>query len=346
MSLAVEGAFRVRVDNKPQAPLLNVIFKRPAEMLSFSNFDEDAMGDDASDGGDDPDDMISRLPTRPYDPIDIIILGGEEGSKKLVRGRVASLPKYEGGERLLVLVGGHSPATPDSRPFRLRDATVAGPAVNLGGGSLYKLQVAPEGGKGGKPREATFDLNDFNHCVQRFENVDSYLAERNAYLAEMTDKLSTIEDAITGNKLSLDDQEAVYITLDSTGQRRSFTSNTEVTNSWSKLDTMEDLARHIITPSYDRIHGTHDVQGVLLRAGPGTGKTVSLQQLTRLIALRLKQAEEQAKGGDEEFCGGIGLVPLLVSVQRLATYMNKPGSFMQEETKAVRARYPSPYLPD
>lgn len=85
----------------------------------------------------------------------------------------------------------------------------------------------------------------------------------------------------------------------------------------------------MIEPSPERSHGTHNVQGVLLRAGPGTGKTVSLHQLTRLIALRL-QAESKGGGSGDGADGGasppagIGLVPLLLSVQRLATYMNNP----------------------
>ena len=83
--------------------------------------------------------------------------------------------------------------------------------------------------------------------------------------------------------------------------------------------------------------GTHPAQGVLLRAGPGTGKTVSLSQLTRLMAIKLlRQANEPpaapppsasaAQPSDPIRSDPIGLVPLLLNVQRLAAYMKRSTS--------------------
>lgn len=84
-------------------------------------------------------------------------------------------------------------------------------------------------------------------------------------------------------------------------------------SSWSSISNMEDLTNLLVTPSPNRTHGTHESQGVLIRAGPGTGKTVSLQQLTRLVCLRVQGATEP----------GVALVPMLLTVQRLASYIKK-----------------------
>ena len=97
---------------------------------------------------------------------------------------------------------------------------------------------------------------------------------------------------------------------------------------WQQITSMEDLTALLVTPSPARAHGTHESQGVLVRAGPGTGKTVSLQQLTRLVAKRLQASAETD--------AGIGLVPLLVSVQRVAAYLKK-GTLRLESGDLLRA---------
>jgi Ran GTPase-activating protein (RanGAP) involved in mRNA processing and transport len=125
--------------------------------------------------------------------------------------------------------------------------------------------------------------------------------------------------------------QLVYITVEAQ----------QSTGSWSSIESMEALAEHLLAPSPLRSQGTHEAQGVLVRAGPGTGKTVSLQQLTRIIAKRLLAAvpapmPETAPGGrrgssssssvDPATGGpGVGLVPMLLSVQRLASYMKQRG---------------------
>jgi len=99
-------------------------------------------------------------------------------------------------------------------------------------------------------------------------------------------------------------------------------------STWSGIQNMEDLTNHMVMPSTKRTQGTHESQGVLVRAGPGTGKTVSLQQLTRLIAQRL-----YASSSTEQ---GIGLVPMLLTVQRLASYLRK-GALLIDAPDLLRA---------
>jgi hypothetical protein len=232
VALQVENAFRVRIDNKPDAKLMNVILSKP--LSSGDAFTNLTSGGDDEDDDEDFTKLMKRLPTQQYRPIDINVIGaGEDGGPKRVRGRVATARVYEGGERLLVL--------PDASSA-LCDATVAGPAINAGGGALYKVRMQP--GAGGaapkKPAEKMVDLNDYNHCVQRFDTVGEYEAARQAHLADLIHALGTVEDAITGNKIQLDKQdEAVYITLEYVGDAG--TKTAKLAPDWQGLKTMEDL---------------------------------------------------------------------------------------------------------
>jgi hypothetical protein len=75
---------------------------------------------------------------------------------------------------------------------------------------LHKLRIeatqVPEPAKPPKPRFVTVDLNDFNHCQQLFPSVEQYEATRVAYLKDLVERFAFVEDAITGNRLSIDDQ--------------------------------------------------------------------------------------------------------------------------------------------
>lgn len=113
---------------------------------------------------------------------------------------------------------------------------------------------------------------------------------------------------------------------------------------------MEGLADNLLTPSPLRFQGTHEAQGVLIRAGPGTGKTVSLHQLTRILAKRLLASANDSRTvpasraspssvdpGAPPLDSAIGLVPMLVSVQRLASYMKQRGGMGIDGADLLRA---------
>ena len=73
----------------------------------------------------------------------------------------------------------------------------------------------------------------------------------------------------------------VYITIGSKEGIK--TKSASSAAAWAEVHNMEGLCERLVQPSPNRAQGTHDSQGVLVRAGPGTGKTVSLQQLTRMV---------------------------------------------------------------
>ena len=146
--------------------------------------------------------------------------------------------------------------------------------------------------------------------------------------------------------------QLVYITIEAT----------EGMGSWSSITSMDGLAEHLLAPSPMRAQGTHDAQGVLVRAGPGTGKTVSLQQLTRIVAKRLVASAVPPSSGDAGPQGarrgnassssvdpnsddghGVALVPMLLSVQRLASYMKQRGGLGVDGADLLRAYIDTEY---
>ena len=169
----------MRVDN--DGPLVSVMLKRAASMASYEAFAEAASEDDGGANDEEYEEFMRRLPKGAGTPIDVIING------ERVEGRIASAPRYEAGERLYLLL------TPD----QVVDATVVAPVNDA---SRHSVSIAGTG------KNAAVDLNDFNHSVQLFESVSAYAAARTGYLQRTIDRLAKMEDAITGNKLNIDDQ--------------------------------------------------------------------------------------------------------------------------------------------
>ena len=86
---------------------------------------------------------------------------------------------------------------------------------------------------------------------------------------------------------------------------------------WGDLADIRGLVDLLLVESEDRPRGSFESQPVLLRAGPGTGKTWSLQQMYYLLAKRLRDADEGGGSADTP------LVPIVFYVQRLVRLMRK-----------------------
>jgi hypothetical protein len=319
-------AYELRVDNGGST--LRMVLKKPDALNTFASFTE-YMGEDDMGDEDAYENFKKMLPMQGGQPISCMILGDD--SRTFFDGRVCENRQYNGGERLLVLIDD-----------RLVDATVAAPPLNSG--SMHTLTI--ESSTHHKPRSVTFDLNEFNHCQQLFTSALEYEEMRMKYLQQLVDRLAFVEDAITGNRLNIDDQ-LVYITCAVDAKQGSGT--------WASIGNMEGLSEHLLAPSPLRSQGTHEATGVLMRAGPGTGKTVSLQQLTRLVAKRLlaqaatppaaaSTSRKPAHVDPNTPAGpGIGLVPMLLSVQRLASYMKQRGGMGVDGADLLRAYIDTEY---
>ena len=147
----------------------------------------------------------------------------------------------------------------------------------------------------------TAALNDFNHSVQRFDVVAEYEAARTSYCEDIVEREQLVEDAITGNMLRIKDQTLhVSTATDVVDNVR------DIPPEW-RVDDVRDMVVLMLVPSPHRPNGMHSAQPVLVRAGPGTGKTWMSKQAVFTLADKLK-----ANSGS-----GIRLVPIVVYVQRI-----------------------------
>ena len=121
-----------------------------------------------------------------------------------------------------------------------------------------------------------------------------------------------VEDAITGNQLRIKDQTLHVSTAADVQDNRS------IPDEW-KVDDVRDLAELLLQPSPCRTMGAHPAQPVLMRAGPGTGKTWMIKQ----AAFALAEALHAPTGGS---ASGVRLVPIVVYVQRIVFLIREGGT--------------------
>ena len=151
----------------------------------------------------------------------------------------------------------------------------------------------------------TMALNEFNHSPQRFPSVAEYEAARVNYCEDIVVREALVEDAITGNQLRIKDQTLhISTATDAVDNARPIPAEWHVHN-------VLDLVRLLLVPSPNRANGCHSQQPVLVRAGPGTGKTWMAKQAVFTLADRLLRG---TTGGNVD---GIQLVPIVVFVQRI-----------------------------
>ena len=153
-------------------------------------------------------------------------------------------------------------------------------------------------------------LNEFNHSVQRFATAAEYEGARANYCEDMVEREAMVEDAITGNLLRIKDQ-TLHVSTATDGL-----DNYAVPAEW-RVNDVRDLVALFLTPSPNRSMGAHSEQPVLVRAGPGTGKTWMTKQAVFTLADNLRVATGQKDG--------VRLVPMVVYVQRIVYLLRENG---------------------
>ena len=96
---------------------------------------------------------------------------------------------------------------------------------------------------------------------------------------------------------------------------------------YQSVHNMDDMSKILVAPAPQRSEGVFEVQPVLIRANPGTGKTWSLQQLV------FKHTQSQLFSSEP-----VKLVPLLVTAQTLAHNLHSQsmGSESEDLSEAVK----------
>ena len=180
-------------------------------------------------------------------------------------------------------------------------------------GTKHLINVKPIGASTGT--QVWVDFNQFNHIVAP-SGVDtaSFEAQRMRYCRLIIETEDKVEDAITGNSLFIKDQlifmEASVVPGGCNPPR------------YASVHTVPLLVDEMLEPSPQRNEGTHTAQPVLVRAGPGTGKTWMIKQTYYLLA--------EGLGGEQSTGGGVRLVPLIMFVQRIVRLLREHGDDPQE----------------
>ena len=175
-------------------------------------------------------------------------------------------------------------------------------------GSKHMINVKPIGAAVGT--QVWADLNQFNHIVVPMEvDTNSFEAQRKTYCQAIVESEDKVEDAITGNSLFIKDQLIFMETQVVPGGCRP--------PQYADMRTVPELVKEMMEPSPQRAEGNHAAQPVLVRAGPGTGKTWMIKQTFFLLAEGLA---DDSKAGE-----GVKLVPLIMFVQRIVRLLREHG---------------------
>ena len=111
--------------------------------------------------------------------------------------------------------------------------------------------------------EVGLELNEFNHCIQRLENVNEYEQARLSFCEHLCSSSTFVQDAITGISLRVEDQTLQINPDFSRGVQQ---------ERWVSARAVTDLAPLLLEPSSGRQLGAHEVVPALIEAPPGTGK--------------------------------------------------------------------------
>jgi hypothetical protein len=210
----------------------------------------------------------------------------------------ASSPGYERGTKLLLLFRN-----------KLVDATVMEWAgkINYEEGSRHMVNVKPLGAAIGYP--AWPSLNEFNHVpAPPGMSAEDFEGARSRYCESIAASQDTVEDAITGNLLPIKDQLIFMRAVD--------VLDGCTPPEFMSVADVPQLVEQDVAESPLRVHGGHNAQPVLCRAGPGTGKTWMIKQSMYLLSTRLMGDA----AGD-----GVRLMPFVLYVQRIVRLLNEHG---------------------
>lgn len=153
------------------------------------------------------------------------------------------------------------------------------------------------------------DLHELNHAVQLFKDAEEFEKARQQYCDCVREDVKELEDAITGNKLGTEKQVLnleMEINTDNAANKKRKTDSRFT----EQMKSVKNLAALLAERSVRRLFGGHEERKpVLICAGPGTGKTWSMQQLLYFLATDCHSSTTPP------------LAPMVLYVQRLANLM-------------------------
>ena len=210
---------------------------------------------------------------------------------------------YDPGSVLLVLllVGG-SESTGEQAVPMLTESTVL---LHAGGehGNRHSLKSMRDG------REIMYDLNPFNHSVQRFTSASEYHLEVRQHCAHTCSAIRQLTDPLTKRRL-MNGQPSDFLLVEVEMELKPRLASEQ--EPWGSVRNVKDLAEKLMKSNdFDRICGCFDAQPIYLTSPEsGSGKSWFCEQLQYFVA-------EPAVDWLDETVEGVALVPLLIHVNHL-----------------------------
>ena len=242
-----------------------------------------------------------------YHPVSIDALPGGKVVLNYMGLEVAPAMKkaYDVGTQLMVLLQ----LADDKRGTKLTDCAVLAYAGGAQGNKHDLRMLSRQEG-----HEVTFDVNEFNHCVQRLPSVTEYHTQIRLHCDKLCAAFKVCTDPLTKRRLMnvpADQMSLVNFTIVETGSMQS-TRRTDAVEAWHGVRNARDLADVLMKrDEVGRICGSFSAQPLLITSDePGAGKSWACEALQYFLA-------QPASEWMDEHVEGMAIVPLLLRVDWL-----------------------------
>ena len=209
---------------------------------------------------------------------------------------------YAAGQTLIVLLQ----LADDKHGTKLADCTVLAYAGGAHG-NRHRLQSSRH------EADVTFDLNAFNHCMQRLASVTEYHTQIRMHCDKVCTAFKTLTDPLTRRRLmnvpNADDILLVDFELDTSSGHAHHMMDF---GAWKAVRNARELATKLMaSDETDRICGSFAMQPLRLTSDrPGMGKSWACEALQYFLA-------QPATEWHDDSVEGMAIVPLLLRVDWL-----------------------------
>ena len=231
--------------------------------------------------------------------------GGEERTLDMTPEAVSPAPpcpsSYVPGDEVLLLQDG-----------ALVDANVLGTGGAAGSHTVRLTGVGRAGSRDEAAQQIELELNPFSCCkrLPHFSSAAEYVTAADEYCALAKTEAEIVVDAVTGRRLRASDHQLLFDTAQTSGTWPGKHHRVSDVSALAKL-----MVRATVAATQQRSRGSCGAHPVLIRGGPGAGKTTAIRQLAAAIA-----AAGRAEAPELERTP-LRPLPLVISAQKLARHL-------------------------
>ena len=234
--------------------------------------------------------------------------GGEEKRLEMTPEAVVPAPPcplYVQGDKVLLLHDGE-----------LVDAEVLGGSGAAGSHAVRLKGGDCDGSMDDAVEPIDLELNPFSCCkrLPHFASAVEYVTAVDEYCALAETEAEIVDDAVTGRKLQASEQLLLFDAAQTSG---AWPGSSHQHNRVSDVSALAKLMVRSATAAtkQQRPRGSCGGYPVLIRGGPGAGKTFAIQQLAAAIAAAGRDEAPELERTP------LRLLPLVISAQKLARHL-------------------------